>query len=177
MPYTRLYVLIEGDDDKRFVERIIIPTLASRYDCVQTWPYANKKKEKVNSFLRSIKIMGADFFLLADIDACPCVQSKREILLQKFKELTDNRIIIVVKEIESWFMAGLKDDNPLRVNATGDTSNLTKEQFDNAVPEGFDSRINFMLEVLANFHVPTAAKRNASFSYFARRCGLSVRNT
>ena len=37
MSYTRLFLLVEGDDDARFVERIVVPKLSSRYDFVQAW--------------------------------------------------------------------------------------------------------------------------------------------
>jgi hypothetical protein len=40
------------------------------------------------------------------------------------------------------------------------------------MPKGFGSRIVYMIEVLKHFDVHTAATRNSSFLYFARRCGL-----
>jgi hypothetical protein len=172
MPYTRLFLLVEGDDDVRFVERIVIPKLSSRYDFAQAWKFAEKKAEKVNAFLRSIKSMGADCLLLADLNAYPCFPKKKEALLGAFTELESSKIVIVVREIESWYLAGLKDDNPLGVRAPRDTSGLTKEQFNGIVPKGFDSRIAYMIEVLKHFDMHTATTRNASFLYFARRCGL-----
>jgi hypothetical protein len=44
MPYTRLFLLVEGDDDVRFVERIVIPKLSSPNYFVQPWKFAQKKK-------------------------------------------------------------------------------------------------------------------------------------
>jgi hypothetical protein len=172
MPYTRLFLLVEGDDDARFVERIVIPELRSRYDFVQVWKFAQKKKEKVNAFLRSIKSMGADYLLLGDLNAYPCFPKKKEALLQAFTELESTKTVIVVREIESWYSAGLKDDNPLGVRAPTDTTSLTKEQFNDTMPKGFDSRIAYMIEVLKHFDIRAAAARNPSFLYFAQRCGL-----
>jgi hypothetical protein len=172
MPYTRLYLLVEGDDDVRFVERVVIPKLSSRYDCAQPWKFAQKKKEKVNAFLRSIKAMGADYVLLADINAHPCFPKKKEALLQAFIELESTKTVIVVREIEGWYLAGLNDDNPLGVQAPTDTSGVTKEQFNATMPKGFDSRIAYMIEVLKRFDTHAAATRNPSFLYFAQRCGL-----
>jgi hypothetical protein len=172
MPYTRLFLLVEGDDDERFVQRVVVPELSSPNYFVQPWKFAKKKREKVNAFLRSIKAMGADYLLLGDINAYPCFPMKKEALLQAFTELESRKIVIVAREIESWYLAGLKDDNPLGVRAPTNTSGLTKELFNDSMPEGFDSRIAYMIEVLKHFDMRTATTRNASFLYFARRCGL-----
>lgn len=172
MPYTKLYLLVEGDDDERFVERAIIPQLRSRYDHVQAWQYAKKKPQKVDALLRSIEAMGADYFLLGDIDSHACLSMKRTALLDKFAKLDEKRTVIVVKEIESWYVAGLANRNPVGVRWPRDTNSITKEQFDAVMPRIFDSRINFMVELLTHFDVRTASRRNASFRYFARRCSL-----
>ena len=172
MPYTRLYLLVEGDDDARFVERIVIPKLTSRYDFVKLWKFAQERKEKVSQFLRSIKAMGADYVLLADINAHPCFPKKKEALLQVFTELESRNTLVVVREIEGWYLGGLNDDNPLGVRAPTDTSGLTKEQFNATMPKGYDSRIAYMIEVLKHFDIRTATTRSRSFLYFAQRCGL-----
>jgi hypothetical protein len=172
MPYTRLFLLVEGDDDERFVKRIVIPKLGARYDFVQAWKFAQERKEKVNAFLRSIKSMGADYLLLADLNTYPCFPKKKEALLQVFTELESTKTVIVVREIESWYLAGLEDDNPLGVQVPTDASGVTKEQFNDTMPKGLDSRIAYMIEVLKHFDIRTAVARNPSFLYFAQRCGL-----
>jgi hypothetical protein len=100
------------------------------------------------------------------------LRSKKEALLQKFTQLDDRRALIVVREIESWYLAGLADNNPLRVRVPADTSEITKEQFNGTMPKNLDSRIDYTLEVLKLFDTGTATGRNPSFHYFARRCGL-----
>jgi hypothetical protein len=172
MPYTRLYLLVEGDDDERFANRVVIPRLSSHYDYLQSWKYAQQKREKVDAFLRSIKAMGADYFLLADIDEHHCFPEKRKAVLQKFAELSHEQTLIVVREIESWYLAGLPADNLWGLKVPADTSDVSKEQFDAAIPKAFDSRIDCMIEMLKLFDLNTAGARNASFDYFARRCGL-----
>jgi hypothetical protein len=116
--------------------------------------------------------MGAEYLLLADINAHPCLRSKKEALLQMFTQLDDRRVVIVVREIESWYLAGLADNNPLGVQVPANTSELTKERFNGTIPKHLDSRIDYMLEVLKLFDENTATGRNPSFHYFARRCGL-----
>lgn len=175
MPYKKLYLLVEGDDDERFAERVIMPRLRARYDHIQVWTYAQKKSEKVNSFLRTIQAMGAEYYLLSDIDANACLGKKRAALLQEFPALRGRQAVILVKEIESWYMAGLTDRNPLRLRVPRTTCTLTKEQFNDAMPKRFDSRVDYMSEVLKHFDARTAARRNDSFRYFMRRCGLAQR--
>jgi hypothetical protein len=134
--------------------------------------YAQQKLEKVNSFLKSIKAMGADYFLLADMDEHSCFPKKRKGLLEKFTELGSRYTLIVHREIESWYLAGLPDDNRWGLEVPANTSSVTKEQFDAAIPKAFDSRIAYMVEILKLFDVNTACGRNPSFQYCAHRCGL-----
>jgi len=171
-PYRRLYLLVEGVDDLRFLERVVIPALSARYDYILPWQYAQQKPEKVHSFLRSIRSIGADYFFLADVDAHLCFPSKRQALLDKFTELQGSQTLIVVTEIESWYLAGVPENNDLGVQVSPNTSGVTKEQFDAARPKAFDSRIDYMIELLKVFSIETAAQRNPSFQYFARRCRL-----
>jgi len=116
--------------------------------------------------------MGAEYFFLADINSCFCFPEKEQGLLERFTELEGARVIIVVKEVEGWYMAGVPDNNQRGARVPADTSDLTKEQFNAAIPKVFDSRIDCMIEILKLFDVNTAAGRNPSFQYFARRCGL-----
>jgi hypothetical protein len=172
MAYQALYLLVEGDDDERFARTVISPRLRKRYDWVGMFQYAQKKPEKISSYLRNIKAMGAEYFLLADINACVCFPEKRQILLKKSRELEGPRVIIVVKEIEGWYLAGLPANNQWGIQVPSDTTSVTKEQFDAAMPKPFDSRIAYMVEILKLFDINTAAGRNSSFQYFGRRCGL-----
>jgi hypothetical protein len=77
-----------------------------------------------------------------------------------------------VREIEGWYLVGLADNNPLGVRVPANTSELTKEQFNDTMPKRLDSRIDYMLEVLKLFDTSTSTGRNPSFHYFARRWGL-----
>ncbi|PNR93615.1 MULTISPECIES: hypothetical protein [unclassified Petrotoga] len=65
MDYKMLFILVEGDDDKRFFEKIITPLFEGKYDQVKVWKYAQQKKEKVSKFLKSIKGMNADYIFVA----------------------------------------------------------------------------------------------------------------
>jgi hypothetical protein len=174
MAYRALYLFVEGDDDERFARTVISPRLSERYDWIDTFQYAQEKPAKVSSYLRNIKAMGAEYFLLADINSSACFPEKRQDLLKRFRELEGGRVIVVVKEVEGWYLGGAPDNNPWGLRGPADTSNVTKEQFDAAMPKPFDSRIAYMVEILKLFDVKTAGARNPSFKYFARRCGLTA---
>ena len=116
--------------------------------------------------------MSASYVLLADVDAQECFPAKRQALLEAFTELEGARVLIVVSEIESWYLAGVPKDNKLGVQVPRDTSGVTKEHFDALRPKDWDSRIDYMIELLKLFDIEIAAQRNSSFQYFAQQCGI-----
>jgi len=172
MEYKRLYILIEGDDDERFFNKILIPILENNYDSINIWKYAQIKKEKIKNFIKSIKSMMADYICVSDINDSPCVAFKKEKIKNRFNNLVENdRIVVVIKEIESWYLAGLsnQDVKKLAQQAFSTTDNITKEQFDSLIPKKFTSRIDFMTEILKYFSIEIAKKKNHSFNYFLRK--------
>jgi hypothetical protein len=170
--YKLLHIFLEGDDDERFCSSIIKPRLEGKYDFVQFYCYAAKTPKKIENFIKSIAARNADFFIMTDINHSPCITHKKEELKKKkikYKTLNGDNIIVVIKEIESWYLAGLtaKGLEKLNINSKiKETDNLTKEQFDRLIPSKFVSRIDFMQEVLKHFHLETARRKNKSFNYF-----------
>jgi hypothetical protein len=49
------------------------------------------------------------------------------------------------------------------------TEDISKKQFNNLIPKGFDSRIDFMLEILKYFSIKIAKQKNKSFRYFLQK--------
>jgi len=169
MAYRKLYVLVEGDDDKRFFGKVIEPFIKKDYDSILKWEYSHQKKKSVVNFLKSIKSMKADYIYVSDIDNSPCTTSKKQNIKGFYKKVIDtNKIVAVIKEIESWYLAGLcdKDSTKLLKKVFKTTDDITKEQFNRLIPKSFDSRIDFMLEMLKRFSLETAKKKNRSFKYF-----------
>jgi hypothetical protein len=78
---------------------------------------------------------------------------------------------VVSKEIESWYLAGLTADgaSALKVKCPAMTDHLTKEDLDQLRPSRFDSKLDFLLELLKFFDAATACQRNKSFEYLRRR--------
>ncbi|WML67832.1 MAG: hypothetical protein METHP_01396 [Methanoregula sp. SKADARSKE-2] len=170
----RLFILVEGEDDVRFFGRIIKPLFVSRYDSVEILPYACIKRVKVNNFLKSVVQMGNDYLFVADIDEEHSVRDKKQILYYRFPNIDGGSAVIVIKEIESWYYAGLPDAalEALGAPVLPSTNGLSKEDFNRLIPGKFDSRIDFMFEILKYFSLLTAEMKNRSFRYFSDRFRL-----
>ena len=167
----RLYILVEGEDDVRFFGRIVKPLFVSRYDSVEIIPYASIKRVKVNNFLISMVQMKNDYIFVADIDTESSVRDKKQILYHWYSNVGGSNIVIVIIEIESWYYAGLPDEvlKKFGLPALPSTDELTKEDFNALIPPSFDSRIDFMFEILKSFSPATAARHNRSFKFFFDR--------
>ena len=170
----RLYILVEGEDDVRFFGRIVKPLFVSRYDSVEIIPYASIKRVKVNNFLISMVQMKNDYIFVADIDTESSVRDKKQILYHWYSNVGGSNIVIVIMEIESWYYAGLTDDvlQKFGLPALPSTDEMTKEDFNALIPPSFDSRIDFMFEILKSFSFVTAAQHNRSFKFFFERYHL-----
>ena len=167
-PYKLLFIFVEGNDDERFFNRILSPKLQEKYDTVMIIKYATMEKEKVNEFIKSIKAMGAEYIYVTDIDNSPCVTAKKEKIQKKHPNIGKDKIIVVIKEIESWYLAGLDNEvcKQLKIYNFTNTDNVTKEEFNDMIIKKFTSRIDSMLEILKNFSIEIAKRKNNSFRYF-----------
>jgi hypothetical protein len=191
LTYRTLYILVEGGDDARFFERVVRPMFEDEFGHVQLWQYSQQEKEKVNKFLDSIRAMQgggiADLIIVADLDESPCVTDRKERIPSGFRSLSagqspgqptgpfsSTRILIVCREIESWYLAGLNDEECKRLGLTttiDNTDRISKEQFLDLMPDRFDSKSEFMLEILRVFDHETARSKNSSFRYFMQNYG------
>ena len=164
----RLFILVEGEDDIRFFGRLVKPLLAPSYHSVEIIPYACIKREKVNKFLKSVALMNNDYIFVADIDQERSVRDKKQILYYRFSDIDGRNIVVVIREIESWYLAGISPDTAqdLGVRDIPSTDQITKEDFNALMPPRFDSRIDFMFEILKSFSLEIAIRKNTSFRFF-----------
>jgi hypothetical protein len=167
--YRRVDVLLEGRDDRRFFDAVIRPILQKRYDDVRTWEYAGKSIERRISYLCSIQAMGnADYLFWSDLDTAPCITQRKRCLVNSHKGMINaSRTIIVMREIESWYLAGMDDRvcRKLGVRVLRRTDRVTKEQFASLMPRRFNSVVEFMTDILRCFRIETAKRKNRSFCY------------
>ena len=102
------------------------------------------------------------------------MRDKKQVLYSHFSHIDGGSIIVVIKEIESWYYAGLTPESvlDLEVPDLPLTDDLTKEDFNRLIPRKYDSRIDFMFEILKYFSIDSARKKNHSFRFFIERYHL-----
>lgn len=171
MPYKRIFIWVEGDDDERFFSNIIEPKLKSKYNDIKVVKWGKHKKEYIKKFIRSINSMKGGYIFVRDFDNASCIINRKEKTKECYQFLDENKIFIVVTEIEGWYLAGLnvESSEKLKIKNFKDTNDIVKEQFDELIPSKFDSRIDFMKEILKMFTIDIAKKKNNSFEYFCKK--------
>ncbi len=115
--------------------------------------------------------MNADYIYVSDVDG-PCVTARKGKIKSQYGELLeDGRIGIVIKVIESWYLGGLNNDDAKKFTGRTfrTTDNVIKEQFENLISRKFDSKTDFMIEILKFFSIGVAKRKNKSFKYFCDR--------
>ncbi len=174
MTRRRLFLFVEGNDDERFFAKVIVPLFESRYRSVHIVKFACMKRASVCRLVTGIHRMKDDFLVFADIDNEPGVKAKKHLLMERFCALDSRDIIVIIREIESWYLAGLDEaaERDLSLPHHHATDALSKEYFNSRIPRRFASRIAFMLEILARFSATVACRKNRSFHYFVSRYHL-----
>jgi len=168
--YRMLYILIEGDDDERFVKTILKPLFENSYNYLKPYKYAQKPKRKVVRFIRSIRSMRADFLCLADFDNSPCItHRKNKVRKEKIGKVEDSKIIIVKKAIESWYLAGMSDDccKRLRIPILDTTDSVNTGQLRDLLARSkLGCTVSCKIEILRNYNLDVAKLKSQSFERF-----------
>lgn len=160
-----LYVFVEGPDDETFINGYfrLIGFDADSYYIIT---YANKTKKYVNGFIKSINCMAdSDYVLLADADAKE-VEERKKLINDKYRCLSIDRIFIVQNEIESWYLAGLSEEDSKELGFKNyyTTNIITKEDFNNSI--GNKSKIIIIAKILEVFCIAIAIEKNTTFKVF-----------
>jgi len=169
--YRQLLIFVEGDDDELFFDKVVELMFREKYDSVSLIQWAQERKGKTDSYIKSIKSenWNADYILVTDMDT-PCVTAKKKKIQRRFRNVDEDRIMVVRKEIESWYLAILDDGKCKEFGVPSfRTDDVTKEQFNGLIPKKFDSGIDFMREILKSFDIEIAKRKNRSFKYFAEK--------
>ena len=165
--YRRLFLLVEGRDDARFCREVLIPIFRESFHDVRTWEYSQQKPSKTVDLIRNIGYMNADYILFGDIDEHPCVTATKENISDRIPILSWDRTIVVRREIEAWYLAGLDETacNELGIDRVLEVDTVTKEEFDQLVG-GRREHQPAMVEILKHYDVEVARQRSPSFAYF-----------
>jgi hypothetical protein len=168
-----LYVICEGDDDQQFFEHVVEPRLSYATHEVEYFQYAQSPHEDVRNLIHSIQSMqekgiDADYLYLRDHDQAPCKATRFDEIDRQYDELiARNRTFLVVQMIESWYVAGLKNQHDLSMlaDAPSQTDDLGKQDFTEMIDEDA-VRTDVLQEILKRFDVHQARYKNDSFEYF-----------
>lgn len=97
--------------------------------------------------------------------------SSKNTLKEKISIVKAENVAIAQTEIESWYLAGIDRSNAsqLRIPHYPTTDTIPKEHFNEIIPSMFESRIDFMQELLKKFSIQTAKFQNSSFRYVWNR--------
>jgi hypothetical protein len=168
MSYQRLLIFCEGPDDERFFDTVVRPRLTGTYDWISTVQYANRKSEEIGRYIRTAQQRSIDLLFVQDVDEASCITACIETIRSTFGEhLSSDSIYIVVKEIESWYAAGMSRQRTEEMlgRPLQRTDDLTKERFNDLLPDD-TARIDFMQRLLDHFDPEHARAKNHSFEYF-----------
>jgi len=163
-----LYIWVEGNDDERFINNIILPLLEDKYGYIVVQQYANRNSARVCKFINSINSQGHKYYFLADYNESKCISQKKRKILRKYKCLDDKYIIIVKTEIESWYCAGLKNEiaNKLHI-PSGNTELITKEMFELYRKKAkYDTKIEYLLAIIGSYAIEIAKSKNKTVAYY-----------
>ncbi len=168
MALKKIYLFVEGNDDALFFSSLIVPLLKDQYDDVEILQFAQMKKIRSVKFVESINMLGFDYLVFADMDEEATLAQKKRKLQMRFENVPFHKMIIVVAEIESWYIAGLKKEKAIewKIEEIEQTELVTKEIFNQLYFKRFNSRLDFMQEILKEYDYELAKERNASFNYF-----------
>jgi hypothetical protein len=98
-----------------------------------------------------------------------------ELPLHDGKIIYLDRIIVVIKEIKSWYLAGLnkEDSKKLGLPILENTPNIGQKKFEEYLCHQKKFKIkDFMTERLKYFSKKTARQKNSSFKYFVDKYRL-----
>jgi hypothetical protein len=168
MAVRRLFIFVEGSDDVRFFETIVKPRFEHIFDSVELITFACTKSVKVDRFIRGINAMHHSYIIVTDIDMETSVHAKKNIILSRFNEADYLNIMVIIQEIESWYLAGIDDAGAkaLGIHAPARTDFVTKEHFIRLIPRFYPSKIAFMIQILKHFSLSIAVEKNKSFRFF-----------
>lgn len=184
MDFKILFIFVEGVDDKRFIESVIVPFIQEKgkYSLIKPIEYAVKSSQELRKFIQTISHQtNQNYILLCDMDSNgnknATIKNRVEKIIEKYGQVLDkNKIVVVKEEIESWYYAGITNAKleELGLPILPNTETLTKEEFERMKPKMFITDNDFMVEILKEYVLELGQEKNASLNYFIGKLETDV---
>ena len=154
MVLKKVLLLVEGDDDSRFIKKIIIPIINNFYSNVSVREYIQLNKKLREILINNYERNGDDIFVFADYDNTTCISNKIKSVRKNYNFTNSLKIFIVKKEIESWYIAGIDDALLIKykLSPIEDTENLSKKFIDHIGTQD-DSILECKLQLLKSYSI------------------------
>ena len=172
-----LFVFVEGKEDIIFVKNVLHNIFIKHSINVIPIPYQKTRNHEVINHIKASKAKNQDYVLLSELDShtYPCITSRKDQRIRELDgEITHDKIIIVVEELESWCLAGIDTniDEYADFVIPENTDDVTKEDFDVILSNTSFNKNKLFNFLSFNFSVGLAIERNKSFKYFLERYGI-----
>jgi len=172
MRYKKLLIFVEGDRDARFFKRIYKPLLDSIYSLVSIQQWRREKKDKILGLIRTTNQNQDNYIFTSDVNN-RCIKEKKEELKITFNGLEEEKIMVIVKKIEGWYLAGLNEINSKKIGIEcfENTNTVGSGKFNSMAKMKKTNELDLMLEILDIFDFETALQKNLSFKrFFEKTC-------
>jgi hypothetical protein len=167
-----LYLLVEGDSDRQFIEKVIAPCLPTPVQILAYAGWTAKHREnQIRSLLSGCEKGMLDYYALMDMDNRPCYTACREFLIGLFGGLLPpERIIVTNRSVEAWYLAGYTGSRYLKkMRLPALAEGIRAADFRNAaMSAGVDPTI-VLDELLRRYDLSQARQRSPSLDYFCRK--------
>ena len=89
-----IHVFLEGEDDERFLNKIIKPELLKKYSKVKVFKYAQTTRPILEKFVTILKNSHATYIFFSDMDRATCYTKRKDMVKSKtVKNIDSTRII------------------------------------------------------------------------------------
>ena len=111
--YNPSFLFVEGDSDELFLNRVYFANVGSVYSI---FPYA-QKRSNAKKLLNAIQLQNGKFIFLHDSDSSVNLDLLKINLANEYGITNCDSICIVIWEIESWLIAGMSNDERLKLKS------------------------------------------------------------
>ena len=177
MYFGELYLWGEGKDDTRLLEALRKKLPLRVFKQIHIREYKRMPKDELCAAIKSHKECGDSYYLFTDHNGSQCYTEARDKVISIYPEVERERIFVVKKKIEGWYLAGINHASARKLGLTLpllDSNAIGKRAFSDMIPRRYSSEIDFNTEILKNYDIVVASSNNHSFGYMITKLhGLS----